>query len=379
MSTAEEKFNAICQAAAQLLRQGSAEDSFNELRSAVALAINTSRFSTLGERDKWITRAEQALAIAEEIHASLGNNKIIQNKNGASDSAMPDDAMGTDWLLPLRPKERFTDISGMEEAKNKVRLRVIEPLLNPEKARKYGLRLGGGLLLYGLPGTGKTFFAKAVAGELGLPFYVIKSSDILSKYLGESEKIVQEIFDTARRNPMSVIFIDETNGILQSRGNNQIHPVSKSITNIILQEMDGIDSKEKNPFLLIGATNYPDEIDDAALSRFSVCLEVELPDETTRRFILEKELDIMEINNVAVDAVNFLVAQTKGFSCRDLVKLVEHYHEVSFQHSIEKFSLDFCKENFRDTRVVATPGVIEGIKEFKTRLGQDIAGEKKKP
>ena len=376
MTTAEEKFNSACQSATQLLQEGRLEDSFKVLKSAIVLAINTSRFATLGEREKWISRAEQALEMAEEIQVSLSNKKFGQKKNGSAASTMQKDTMKPDGLLPLRPQERFADISGMEEAKTEVRLSVIEPLLNPEKADKYGLRLGGGLLLYGLPGTGKTFFAKAVAGELGLPFYVIKSDDILCKYLGESEKIVKEIFDAARRNPMSVIYIDETNGILPSRSDENIHEVSKRIAEIILQETDGIDSKEKNPFLLIGSTNYPDKIDEAALSRFSVCLEVELPDEATRKFILNKDLGMMKIN-IADAAIEFLVAQTDGFSCRDLVNLAAYYRKISAKNEIEKFSLDFCKENFKDTHIVST-NVIENIKEFKTRLGQNAIAEKKK-
>ena len=371
MKTPEEKYNEMCESAAQFLRDKKLTEAFEAAKIAFETAMYTAQFASPEERPKWMYRAEKALEIAEGIDEKIKSGQ----KPGTQQQSVKDGSKDVDLALPSRPKERFADVSGMQEAKDVVRMQVITPIKKPEIAQKYGLQSGGGLLLYGLPGTGKTFFAKAVAGELGLPFYVIKSSDILSKYLGESEKIFQNIFDTARKNPMSVIFIDETNGLLPSRNSESVHEVSKRIADIFLQETDGIDSKEKNPFLLIGATNFPNNIADAALDRFSTCIEVELPDASTRKFILQRELGKMEIN-IAEASVDFLVEQTQNFSCRALVNLGAYYRNTAAKNEIAKFSLEFCKENFRDTHIVST-NVIENIKDFKTRLGQNAIAEKK--
>lgn len=374
MNSAEEKFNALGNSAVQFIQEKKLNEALEELRTALDLAINSANYASVEDRSKWIQLAEQVLKLAEDIEDAIKKEKTYED-NKSDNSPESQGEIEADCVLAIRPKERLTDVSGMHEAKDKVYMSVIEPLSKPDKAKKYGLKLGGGLLLYGLPGTGKTFFAKAVAGELGLPFYVIKSGDILCKYLGESEKIVKKIFDTARSNPMSVIYIDETNGILPSRSNDSVHEVSKRIAEIILQETDGIDSKEKNPFLLIGSTNYPDKIDDAALSRFSACIEVELPSEETRRFILQKELGIMEIS-IDDAALNLLIVKTVGFSCRDLVNLAAYYRETSAKEEISKFSLEFCEKYFKDIHVTSS-SIAEGIETFKQRIGQTITDEKK--
>ena len=371
MSTPEEQYNAACESATAALREKRLEAAFAAAREAFDVACTTAKYATPEERSKWVFRAEKALEVARGISEKMTPSQP-QGESASASGQATDEAPQP---LAVRPKERLSDVSGMEEAKEEVRLSVIEPLKTPEKAKKYGLRLGGGLLLYGLPGTGKTFFAKAVAGELGLPFYVIKNDDILCKYLGESEKIVKSIFEEARKNPMSVIFIDETNGILPSRSDDSVHEVSKRIAEIILQETDGIDSKEKNPFLLIGATNFPDKIDDAALSRFSTCIEVELPNEATRKFILGRELGAMEIT-IAFDALEMLVKRTDGFSCRDLVNLAAYYRKMAAKEEIAKFTLPFAEANFKDNHV-ASVNIAEGIQAFRRRIGTagKIAGK----
>ncbi len=325
-------------------------------------------------KEAYLTNANDLVDIAAELkkkaQAAKSSIKDGDDKKSAytKDGRESKDGESTRGQLGERPKERLADVSGMEAAKDEVRLSVIEPMNNPDKAKKYGLMLGGGLLLYGLPGTGKTFFAKAVAGELGLPFYVINSSDILDKYVGVAQERVQKIFDTARANPMSVVFIDETNGLLPSRGSDNVHQVSKDIAEIILKETDGIDSKAKNPFLLIGATNFPNNIDDAALSRFGTCIEVELPNETTRRFILKRELGSMEIATED-GALNYLVESTKDFSCRDLVNLSAYMRKMAAKEEVNAITLDFSKRNFKDDHI-ASADVAAAVAEFKMRIGK---------
>ena len=314
----------------------------------------------------YLKNAEELLNSAEALQKQL---KQASNNSGASQNNSNEKANQARTILS---KTKLSDVFGMEEAKSLVKLNIIEPLKNPEEASKYGLTLGGGLLLYGLPGTGKTFFAKAIAGELDMPFYEIRSSEILSKWVGESPQKMQAFFDEARSNPMSIIFIDEIDELLAPREN--AHEVTKQVLNVLLREFT---DTEKNPFFLVGATNYPDRLDDAALSRFkSNCLEVELPNEQARRFIFEREF-AREKAQIPVDpaAIDFLVKKTEGFSSRDLVGVADRLIGMAFIDKIDKYTLEFCEKYFKDTHITSK-AVQESILKFQARMGiQD--GKKK--
>lgn len=321
----------------------------------------------------YLDDANELVAIATQLKEKIKSVSSEQKPLLSSSSA--DKAKDSEMLMDLLPRERLSDISGMEEAKEFVLNNVIVPISDPQKADIYDLDTGGGILLYGLPGTGKTFFARAVAGELGLPFYVLDTSKIMNKYVGDSQKAIKELFDTARANPMSVIFIDETNGVMPARNQSNVHETTNQVQNIILQEIDGIDSKEKNPFLLIGATNYPGNLDDAALSRFSKRIEVPLPNGETRRFILEREIMRMKLR-FEKEAFDFLEEKTEGFSCRDIVLCAKNLKSSASSQNITEFTLEFCKQNFVDNHVISVE-VSESIAEFKKRIGEQESSKKK--
>ncbi|MBE6356391.1 MAG: ATP-binding protein [Lentisphaerae bacterium] len=320
----------------------------------------------------YLDDANGLLEVAAQLKekAAQAPQMVAADSDGAAKNG---EAAGDDdskMRLAELPKEKLADVAGMDAAKKEVLVKVIAPIKDADNASKYGLKAGGGMLLYGLPGTGKTFFAKAVAGELGMPFYVFETSKVLSKYVGESQQKLQELFDSARQNPMSVIFIDEIDAILSSRGGDNVHQTNKDLVNIILTEMDGISSGGKNPFLLIGATNYPDKVDDAALSRFRAKIEVELPNEDVRRSIIKRELLKQLSEEIKVDdnALGFLVASTNGFSGRDLVTVCTAIRENAYLGKLPRLTLEFCKANFVDNHVVSKE-VAESIANFKKRIG----------
>ncbi len=316
--------------------------------------------------EAYLKNAEELLNSAEKLHKQLNQNTKTNSGTENNGNA------NTNQARKVHSKTKLADVFGMEEAKSLVKLNIIEPLKNPEEASKYGLTLGGGLLLYGLPGTGKTYFAKAIAGELDMPFYEMRPSEILSKWVGESPQKMQAFFDEARSNPMSIIFIDEIDELLSPREN--AHQVTQQVTNVLLREFT---ETEKNPFFLIGATNYPDRLDDAALSRFkSNCLEVELPNEQARRFIFEREF-AREKAQIPVDpaAIDFLVKKTEGFSSRDIVGAADRLIGMAFIDKIDKYTLEFCEKYFKDTHITSKE-VQESILRFQARMG--IQGEKKK-
>ena len=227
------------------------------------------------------------------------------------------------------PNLTLADVAGMNDVKEEIYQRMILPLKKPDTAKKYGVEAGGGMLLYGPPGTGKTYFAKAVAGELKVPFYAITAADIFSKYVGESEQNVRNIFQELRKNKLSVLFIDELESIFRSRADD-IHETTRKIILVLLQELDGISSNNSG-MLLIGATNAPHLIDEAFLraGRFDVKIFVGLPDAEARKQIIEANFSDLKLpfEEGLIDA---LVECTEDFSGADLKGLVQKVKRKAF-------------------------------------------------
>ena len=356
-------------AAADAIAHGDYSKAFFHTIQAAKFTFNLAEQSGGGLAYAYLDDANGLIEVARKIKRKIPVSKEVSEAVASADAPEEDSNM----RLIERPKERLSDISGMEEAKKFVINNVITPLKDPAKTKKYDLQKGGGLLLYGLPGTGKSFFAKAVAGELDVPFYVLDTSKVMDQFLGNSQKAIKELFDTAKKHPMSVIFIDETNGLLVPRNAPNVHETTKQVEDIILQEMDGI--RSGNPVLVIGATNYPGELDDAALSRFTQHVEVGLPDGKTRRFILDRELRRMEIEFEEA-AFDFLEEKTTGFSCRDVVQCAKKLKSIAAELDVSKFSLEFCQQNFVDNHVESVD-VAQSIAEFKKRIGEQVAQKKK--
>jgi transitional endoplasmic reticulum ATPase len=154
------------------------------------------------------------------------------------------DGIPKEWTLSEKPKIRFDDIAGLDDVKEQIRLKMILPFTHPEKAKAYKVKTGGGILLYGPPGTGKTMIAKAVAGELDATFFAIAPSEILNKWVGESEKNIRKLFDAARGCEKAVIFIDEVDSLVPKRRDSEAGGVMQRVVPQILAELDGLDIKE---------------------------------------------------------------------------------------------------------------------------------------
>lgn len=180
----------------------------------------------------------------------------------------------------------FADVGGMEELKEQIRMNILYPFQHPEMFAAYGKKVGGGILLYGPPGCGKTYLARATAGELGANFYPLELSDVLSMWIGESEKQLSALFETARANAPSVIFIDEVDALGAKRSDLSTSPIRLTITQL-LTEMDGFGAKNSQ-VLVLGATNEPWNIDPAFRrpGRFDRVIFVPPPDGAARQEIL---------------------------------------------------------------------------------------------
>ena len=224
-------------------------------------------------------------------------------------------------VMVQTPNIGWDDIGGVDEAEEKLREGVELPLKNPQAFERLGIRPAKGFLLYGPPGTGKTLLAKAVAKEAEANFISIKSSDLLSKWYGESEQQISRLFARARQVAPCVIFIDEIDSLVPARGTSGNEPqVTARVVNTILAEMDGME--ELNAIVVIGATNRPALVDPALLrpGRFDELVYVGTPDEAGRVHILKIHTRQMPL---AADVdLAALAAQTERYTGADLQDVV---------------------------------------------------------
>lgn len=207
------------------------------------------------------------------------------------------------------------DVGGMAHVKERLEASVLAPIRNPELGRLYGKSARGGLLLYGPPGCGKTYIARALAGELGATFLAVSLADVLDMFVGQSERNLREIFDIARRNAPAVLFLDEIDALGHKRSQMR-NSAARGTVNQLLTEMDGIASANEGVFVL-GATNHPWDVDVALRrpGRFDRMLLVMPPDAEARESILRQHLKDRPIANIDVKV---LAGRTEGYSGADL-------------------------------------------------------------
>lgn len=229
-----------------------------------------------------------------------------------------------------RPKITFKDIGGMEEVIERIRMNIIYPFKNPEIFRKFNKRPGGGILMYGPPGCGKTHIARATAGECGAVFIPIAITDILSKWLGESERHLHEFFETARRRSPAVIFIDEIDAIGVSRAD--AGASMAPIVNVLLTEMDGISASNEN-LMVLAATNTPWRVDSALRrpGRFDRVLFVPPPDAPARKAIFNICLRDLPAESIDVEK---LARAADRFSGADIRAAVQNASEKAIMEEM---------------------------------------------
>ncbi|MFK0212781.1 MULTISPECIES: ATP-binding protein [unclassified Streptomyces] len=248
--------------------------------------------------------------------------------DGAEGTAGDADA----WDVDAPGAVRLADVGGMEEVKERLEAAFLAPMRNPELRRLYGKSLRGGLLLYGPPGCGKTFIARAVAGELGANFLTVSLSDVLDMWIGASEKNIHDIFETARRQAPCVVFLDELDALGAKRSRTH-HSGLRNVVNQLLTELDGIASGAGNEgVFVLAATNVPWDVDIALRrpGRLDRTLLVLPPDAAARESILRYHLRERPIE--AVD-LGKLVKATEDFSGADLAHVCESAAEAALLDS----------------------------------------------
>ncbi|MGR6329524.1 CDC48 family AAA ATPase [Sphingomonas sp. XXL09] len=272
------------------------------------------------------------------------------------------------------PRVRWEDVGGLDKAQERLKEGVELPLKNPDAFRRLGIRPAKGFLLYGPPGTGKTLLAKAVAREAEANFIATKSSDLLSKWYGESEQQIARLFQRARQVAPTVIFIDELDSLVPARGGGLGEPqVTERVVNTILAEMDGLE--ELQSVVVIGATNRPNLVDPALLrpGRFDELIYVGVPSQDGRRRILEIQTQKMPLaGDVDLDAI---AARTDRFTGADLEDVVRRAGLIALRRSVnarEVYQGDF-EEALGEARASVTPEMEKDYAEIAARIKQDAA------
>jgi transitional endoplasmic reticulum ATPase len=275
-------------------------------------------------------------------------------------------------VMVQKPNVRWSDIGGLDEARERLREGVELPLKNPQAFRRLGIRPAKGFLLYGPPGTGKTLLAKAVAREAEANFIATKSSDLLSKWYGESEQQIARLFARARQVAPTVIFFDELDSLVPARGGGLGEPqVTERVVNTILAEMDGLE--ELQSVVVIGATNRPTLIDPALLrpGRFDELVYVSVPDEAGRQRILEVHTEKMPLAG-DVDLAS-IAARTDRFTGADLEDLVRRAGLSALRESLgnETVSMAHFEMALADTRPSVTPEMEREYEQIAAHIKQD--------
>lgn len=300
------------------------------LTGSVALPPDTPSSTPTPEDEFWpsdLNLPEARLESESELPPLLR----LTNGPEAFDLAWESEQPGEDFWEAERPDITLADVAGMVEVKRRLNLAFLGPLKNPEMMRMYGKSLRGGLLMYGPPGCGKTFIARATAGELGAKFISVGLSDVLDMWVGASEKNLHEIFEAARRNAPCVLFFDEIDALGQKRSL-QRHSAARNVVNQLLSEMDSVNANNDGIFVL-AATNHPWDVDTALRrpGRLDRTLLVLPPDATARAAILEWHSRERPLDKIDF---NWIADKTAEFSGADLVHLVDSAAELALEESL---------------------------------------------
>lgn len=264
--------------------------------------------------------------------------KFRVNSAGPSDEDFGfEDDDESDLRFMEKPDVNFDNVGGMERVKREIDLKIIQPLKNVDLYKAYGKKVGGGILLYGPPGCGKTHLARATAGQINAKFINVGISDILDMWIGNSEKNLHEIFEYARRNKPCVLFFDEIDALGASR-NDMKNSAGRHIINQFLSELDGVDT-DNDGLLILGATNTPWNLDTAFRrpGRFDRVVFVDPPDIESRKTILKILLEEKPTAFIDHEAV---AKKTPEFSGADLKALVDIAVEGKIEESLKTGAIE---------------------------------------
>jgi len=271
------------------------------------------------------------------------------------------------------PSVKWDDVGGLEQARQELKEAIEWPLNNPEAFSRLGIKPPKGVLLYGPPGTGKTLLAKAVATETKANFIAIKGPELLSKWVGESEKAVREVFKKARQTSPTIVFFDEIDAIAPGRNQSSDSNVTERIVNQLLTELDGLE--ELHGVVVIAATNRPDIMDAALLrpGRFDRLLLTEVPNEKAREKIFEVHTKNMPLKDVEIKKI---AEKTEGYVGADIEAICREAAIIALRENMEAKEVNMT--HFEKAMERVHPSVNKDIKEAYKNLEQQFRMRKAK-
>lgn len=368
-------FNMYYKKGMEAYRQGNYYFAKRNILQASEALLKLAKSSTGELQRARVERANRLIMIAKEIEEKGANAQVFGNVaqesantavNKKRASSQSEEDTVTRFIAYTESDITFADVAGLEEVKKSIRTRIILPLENPEIYDKFKKKTGGGILLYGPPGTGKTMIAKAIASEVGAKFFSVKCSDIVSKWFGEAEKNIKNLFDTARAEERAIIFFDEMEALGTKRGGDST--VMNRIVPELLAQIQGFDNS-KTHLLVLGATNRPWDMDKALLrsGRFDELLYIPLPDWEARKFIIKKALDGVPMDSDI--SLEWLTELTEGYSGAEIDEFCDRAKEDPLLKSIENEKIyNLTREDFLN----AESKVRRGVNEKDLRVFEDF-------
>lgn len=326
----------------------------------------------------------KSLEVRKETPIPAGPASAAPNAKNASTAKKENDgeAESNPWECEGIPTTTFDDVVGMENVKGLIRERIINQVRYPELYARYGLKGGTGVLLFGLPGTGKTTIARAIAHEFNAPLYTVKGSDVRNKWVGESEKLIRQLFDKARSTPTSLIFFDDFDDLGKKRQDNGDH--NDKIIVELINQMDGF-QKNTNTIVLLAASNKPWMIDSALMrpGRFEHHFYVPLPNHDARILLVQKNLENVPVEpGLDMEEISSMLA---GYNGADIVSVVSSAKLAALQRAIqlqncgERGSSPITFDDFRSAidnhKSSVSPDDITQIREYARERGIELPEE----
>lgn len=327
----------------------------------------------------YVTTAEGWLEIAEKLKttplpkpASFRSSgpPVLQPSSPSATTAGGGGDGGSEFQVTDDTGVTFDDIDGMAAAKAAIYDMVINPMLQPEKAKALNIKPGGGVLLYGPPGNGKTMFGKAIAHEIKAPFFFASGAQIRSKWHGESEQKLSSLLHAAQAEPVAVLFLDEIDGLLPRRTENSSAVDNRLVTQFLADVGGFRDSP--NTLLILGATNKPWEIDEAVFrtGRFDEKIYIDPPDTEARLGMLRRSFKGVALEE-AID-LETLAASLDMYSGSDIVGLAKKACQIAFRRSIDENAEPLVRATDIDAarRVIPssiTPTMLKQFEDFNQR------------
>ncbi|MDD7398746.1 MAG: ATP-binding protein [Firmicutes bacterium] len=378
-----EAYKSFYQTAKDMYSQGDVMGARDAFLRAAELADNISQTATTN--DVKLEYHKNAAKILNFVRSNCSGKKPVKmtqkpNSGNGNNEKKDDD---TPEFQPVEPDENkitFKDVAGLEDVKEQIKFKVLAPMNNPELAEAYNIKPGAKIMLYGPPGTGKTFIARAIAGEVDAKFYAINCQDLISKYMGDSSKQLDALFNTALKNERAIIFFDEFDSVASKRSDSTggVDAEMSRFVATFLTKVDGFKkSKTNKMLLLISATNRPWAIDSAMVrgGRFDTQIYVGLPDEKAREFMVNKSLKKLPKDD-DVDLKEF-AHSLDGFGGGDITAICEKVKLEAYKRAIKSSKIENITKADLAHAIECTRNVIteEELAKFTAYRNGETVGE----